>query len=295
MASGSPDGEVVVGIDGSSESGIALEWAAAEADRRDLPLRILHCVEAGERPGHSERLLAQEARSLLDEAHERMTGEYPRLKVAGTLSHDSPVEAVLSAARTAGLVVLGTRGRGGFKALLLGSVSLRVAAHTPCPLVVVRGERAARPLRTVVAGVRDEKDAPAIRFAASAAARARAVLTALHAWGPLDSVGRVAPQVETVNAIRAEHGRILARAVGSADLGLPEPQLTEELAAGRTAAALVEASQEAELLVVGTHHPARPLGLLLAPAVHAVLHHANCPVAIVPDSWKEAHSRKEQR
>ncbi|WP_269854711.1 universal stress protein [Streptomyces sp. RPT161] len=282
-------GDIVVGVDGSEDSDRALDWAAAEADRHGSALHIVHGVGAapdpdkGTGPADGDLLTAQAARSMLDEAGERAAREHPGLKVTTTLAYEEGPQAVLAAAAGAALIVLGTRGRGGFAALLLGSVALRVAAHTTCPLVVVRGERARPAIGTVVVGVQDEMDAQTVRFALTTAARWHASVRALHAWQPLGEVGLMATQVDTVHELREAHAALLSHTVEAAHLTAPEAPLSQEVVVSRPAVALVEASAEADLVVVAAHRPHGPLGLRLGPVVHAVLHHSRCPVALVPD------------
>ncbi|GAA1880140.1 universal stress protein [Streptantibioticus ferralitis] len=282
-------GDVVVGVDGSEDSDRALDWAAAEAHHRGSALHIVHGVGTAPDPDkgtgltNGDLVTVQSARSMLDEAGERATHEHPGLKVTTTLAYEEGPQAVLATAAGAALIVLGTRGRGGFAALLLGSVTLRVAAHTTCPLVVVRGERAQPTIGTVMVGVQDEKDAQTVRFALITAARWHASVRALHAWQPLGEVGLMATQVDTVHELRAAHTALLSRTVEAAHLTAPEAPLSQEVVVSRAATALVEASSEADLLVVAAHRPHGPLGLRLGPVVHAVLHHSHCPVAMVPD------------
>lgn len=288
MNFGDSDNEVVVGIDGSPDADSALEWAAAEAHLREAPLRILHATglraEVGSKPlpAESQRLALDAARALLDEAHDRVVARFPGMKTETALAHDRPAEALQTASQTAALVVLGTRGRGGFTALLLGSTSLRTAAHTACPLVVVRGDRLPQPDGTVLVGVRDLTDAEAIGFALATAQRWKSSVRALHAWEPLGEMGRVAPQVDTVHAIHAEHVRLLSAAMDAAQV-TSRTHVTREVVDGTTAAVLVEASEDAHLLVMGSHRPSSPFGLRLGLIVHALVHHAHCPVAIVPE------------
>lgn len=286
--SGTSADEVVVGTDGSPEADSALEWAAAEANRRAVSLRIVHATGLRARvgskplPAASQNLVTGIARTLLDDARDRVTGKYPELDVVVTLVHDQPAEAMVSASQDAALAVTGTRGHGGFAGLLVGSTSLRTAAHTSCPFVVVRGHEAARTHGTVLVGVQDLADSAALAFAVATAQRWDASVRALHAWGPLNEMGRVAPQIDTIEAIRQEHAQILATAMETVAVP-PGVRVTRELVDSRTAAALVEASADAELLVVGAHRPSVPVGLRLGMVVHAVLHHAHCPVAVVPE------------
>ena len=141
-------GRIVVGIDGSPESKEALRWALAEAKLRGARLRVVHTwvvpyIAAG--PGldpvldagmieNAERLAEDLVRGELDEVAAETAGlDIERAVVEGT-----PAAVLLEAAQGADLLVVGSRGRGGFAGLLLGSVSQQCAHHAPCPVVIVR-------------------------------------------------------------------------------------------------------------------------------------------------------------
>ncbi|AEW98071.1 MULTISPECIES: universal stress protein [Streptomycetaceae] len=286
-----PAREVVVGVDGSADSERAADWAASEARRRGCRLRVLHATGTGPEPprpaprNNGYRHTVRAARALLDDARHRVAAGHPGLCVETTLTTDDPEGPLLAAAEGAELLVLGTRGRGGFSTLLLGSVGLRVASHVTCPLVVVRGRAVREPARRVVAGVQDVRDAEAVLFAAETAARWRAGLLALHAWEPVSEVGHLVPRVDTVRELRHEHVRSLLQSLTAAEVTarVPGLRVEREVVDGGAAAALVDASARADLLVVAAHRPRTPTGLRLGPVAHAVLHHARCPVAVVPD------------
>jgi nucleotide-binding universal stress UspA family protein len=154
-------GKIVVGIDGSPGGLKALHWALAEARIRKCPLLIVHAwslplIDAlpdpwaiGLQPlGSSEDVLHDHveiaARQVLDDAVDKARAVEPDLEIIGELAEDRPAAALLSAARDAGLLVVGSRGRGGFAGLLLGSVSAQCVHHAPCPVVVVPGTNAER-------------------------------------------------------------------------------------------------------------------------------------------------------
>ncbi|WP_181809158.1 universal stress protein, partial [Streptomyces shenzhenensis] len=145
---------LVVGVDGSDPSLLAVDWAVQEAARHDLPLRLVYAsrwerYEAGvqldgtQRP--SERVLAEH---IVASAAERAAQRGPDVKVTTDILADDPVRALLHAGDEAYALVTGERGRGELTGLLLGSVGLAVAAKAHCPVIVVRGRRRpARPRR----------------------------------------------------------------------------------------------------------------------------------------------------
>ncbi|MDT3400639.1 universal stress protein, partial [Streptomyces sp. B1866] len=150
---------VVVGVDGSAAALDALDWAAGMAQRRQLPLRIVHASlwerYEGQIPASAAEGAAGRVRSemVLAVAAERAGRRAPALKVMADLAADDAVAALVRAGTSAEAVVVGSRDRGELTSLLLGSVGLRVAARAACPVVVVRGrldEAPGRPRRVTV-------------------------------------------------------------------------------------------------------------------------------------------------
>jgi nucleotide-binding universal stress UspA family protein len=134
---------IVVGVDGSQPSQVALRWAAEEARRRSASLEVVHAwhlPHAGGYPylaGYLDlELFEADARRVVDLA---LAGEelHGLTWVHPILVQDGAARALLDTAKGAELLVVGSRGRGGFTGLLLGSVSQQVAAHAPCPVVIV--------------------------------------------------------------------------------------------------------------------------------------------------------------
>lgn len=137
--------KVVVGVDGSEGSRRALRWAASEASVRGDALELVHVWEQpqayapqglGAYPIDPEPIEGA-ARALLEELVAEARGLVPGVEVRGELVEGPPAQALLDAARNADLLVVGSRGLGGFASLLLGSVSHQVSHHAPCPVVLV--------------------------------------------------------------------------------------------------------------------------------------------------------------
>ncbi|MCW2873417.1 universal stress protein [Actinacidiphila oryziradicis] len=171
---------VVVGVDGSIISVRALDRAAEEAALRGAALEIVYAVPD-----------LDEAEPVLASALSRVRDRYPGLTVTTAPVAADPAQALAFRSRDAALTVVGTRGRwgsprafsygGGFAGLLLGSVSVRLAAHTHGPLLVVRGEPATGP-GGVLLGIESDADIDAAAYAFEEAARRGAPLRILHAW-----------------------------------------------------------------------------------------------------------------
>ena len=198
-----------------------------------------------------------------------------------TRLHDGhPVDVLAAASRHAGLVVVGHRGGGGFAGLLAGSVPVQLASHTSGPVLVVRGERARLREGPVVVGVDgSDRAARAAEFAFEAAALHQAPLVVLYAWYP----GAAWPPAH------AQAGYpppptfdLAAAALGDLPGKYPQVQLLPEVRQHVSAAeALVEASENARLVVVGSRGLGGFRGLLLGSVSQSLIHHAHAPVAVI--------------
>ncbi|GJF28102.1 universal stress protein [Kitasatospora sp. NE20-6] len=286
MNSRSPAG-VVVGVDGSAHAAAAADWAAQEAVRRGCALHLVHAVNTGTvtlSPRTSSAvtdLILHDADAVLADALGKVRASHPTLRLTGDVVPRDAAEAVLTAAEHAELAVVGTRGHGGFASLLLGSVSLRVAAHASCPVVVVRG--APQVGSHVLVAVRDEHDGGTLRFALRTGELTGLPVHALHTWSPVVAdVGHMAPMVDEIGEEARLHEQLLRHTCDPIREEFPDVVFEARQEHGATAGTLVEASRKAALLVVSRRQPAPHFGLRLGTAVHAVLHHAYCPVAVVP-------------
>lgn len=137
---------IVVGVDGSGHGDAALAWALEEARLRRATLRIVHAWQylpmvaepMAALPTSPVEELVAAARTVVGDAVERVAGgDPPDVTLDVRIVEGAPGPALLDAAQGAGLVVVGSRGRGGFTGLLLGSVSQQVTHHAPCPVVVL--------------------------------------------------------------------------------------------------------------------------------------------------------------
>jgi nucleotide-binding universal stress UspA family protein len=137
---------VVVGVDGSKEATQAVAFAAAEADREGDDLTVVYAVNAPDRVTDAgllttslAELITEEERIVLSETVAGLNEDYPSLRVHRVLETErGPVESLVDAAAGARMLVVGSRGRGGIKRLLLGSTAHGVLKHLPCPTVITR-------------------------------------------------------------------------------------------------------------------------------------------------------------
>ncbi|MEV6020182.1 MULTISPECIES: universal stress protein [unclassified Streptomyces] len=281
-------GPIVVGADGSDGAALAVRWAAAEAASQAVPLRIV-CATGLDTWGAK---LARESvvQPVLDAGLETVkraaahaVEQAPEIRVTSVVSRDAAVPALLHEAGGHGLTVVGSRGAGGFSALLLGSVGLGVAARATAPVVVVRGTPGSVLTDVVLVAVRDERDLDVLRFAAEVADRRKATLRALGVYTYYEYAGSMVPMLDDLAEVAEEQASSIARLVAPVRDEFPDLTLTSEVVRAHSqAGALVDASAHADLVVVGARRPARALSAPLGRVVHAVLHHAHCPVAVVP-------------
>jgi nucleotide-binding universal stress UspA family protein len=139
---------IVVGVDGSEHSLRAVAFAAAEADREGQELTVLHAynapdpvTDAGLAPAELRQLISEQERIVLSETVAGLSNSYPDLTIKRVSEpHKEPVRALVEAAANARLLVVGSRGRGGFARLLLGSTVHGVLTHLPCPTIVIPPE-----------------------------------------------------------------------------------------------------------------------------------------------------------
>jgi nucleotide-binding universal stress UspA family protein len=282
---------VVVGVDGSDSSLAAVDLAAREATLRQRPLSIVHAfiwpylhVPLGPSPyGPPEGGLRHQAERILADAYARARAVAPQLPIHGELITGEAAAVLRGCSRTAELVVIGDRGLGGFTGLLLGSVAVQLAAHATSPIIVARGS--ADPDAPVLLGV-DGSPAndPAVGFALEEATLRGVPLTALHTWTHPVSTGPgdMLPLVYDVADVEAEETRVLAEALAGWHDKYPDVVVHRELTHAGARKALIDATHRAQLVVVGTRGRGGFTGLLLGSVSQAVLHHAACPVAVVP-------------
>ncbi|MFM9442435.1 universal stress protein [Streptomyces acidiscabies] len=268
---------VVVGVDGSASSLRAVDFAADEAALRGAPLRLVHAFLWQRYEGSSaDRVTAED---ILRRAERRAALRRPGLEVSLDVLPEEPEYALIREGREASLTVVGTRGRGGLAELLLGSVSLAVAARAACPVIVVRGDH--EPQGRVVVGIGERgTGSAALDFAVEEARLRHAALDAVRAW-------RCPARESTDHPLLAgEPARLHEQhAVEALDRALKNAPATvnRRTAEGPARTVLLAASHGADLLVVGARRHPGHRGLQLGRVAHAVLHHSPCAVAVVPE------------
>ncbi|MFI6624999.1 universal stress protein [Streptomyces sp. NPDC050528] len=292
---------VMAGVDGSAESLTAAAWAAREALRRGLPLRLVHAWDRHPRPEEEFDSAVQRhlARSALRQAQDRVRAVYPDVRLVNELVEGLAIAELLKASEDAELLVLGSRGLSGFTGFLVGSVAQGVVARATRPVVLVRAGEAAtderRPTDETDAGPRTayrdvvlaaDLDPPAdavIEFAFEAARLRDARLRVVHAW-QTPVLGLGPGEVDLLDdAHRAEERQnLLTGALRLWRDKYPDVEVVATVTKDRPRTALVRAASGAGLLVVGHRVAERPLGRRTGPVTHAAVHDVDCPVAVVP-------------
>jgi nucleotide-binding universal stress UspA family protein len=227
---------------------------------------------------------------LLRAAHEQVSAAAaaaaaaaPGVELEPQVTAGYPIPMLEVESRRAQLLVLGHRGLGGVSGLLLGSVTVALAACAACPVVVVRGAQPldASPQLPVVVGVDGTPNSEAaIAFAFGAADARRAPLVAVHTWW--NSV--VDPAMDSLldwDVIEAEEGEVLAERLAGWGEKYPDVLVQRLVARDRPAHRLLEQARGAQMLIVGSRGRGTFSGLVLGSVSHALLHHAPCPVVIV--------------
>ncbi|WP_211275003.1 universal stress protein [Streptomyces katrae] len=288
-----PMAPVVVGVDGSDASLSAVDWAADEAARLSLPLRIVYAslwehyegaVPAWTLDRPSGQVLAE---NIVAAGAERVRQRRPGVPVTTDIVAEDAASALLREGHMADVVVVGSRGRGELADLLLGSAALVVAARSSGPVIVVRGDRQALEGRhgRVLLGIGPhDVDSPAVRFAFREAAARDAELDVVCTWRrqlhePADHMA-VSGDVPRDREQRA--AALVDKAVEAVSRDHPQVLLRRTTLEGTARKVLTERSAAADILVVGARRPGSLVGMELGRVAHRALHHAHCPVAVVP-------------
>ncbi|MEU5438711.1 universal stress protein [Streptomyces sp. NPDC020719] len=268
---------VVAGVDGSLVSVRALDWAAAEAVRRGVTLRVVYAV--------ADR---DEAVPVLRSAASRVRRRQPGLRVVPVAVQGGAVHALSRASADAGLTVVGTRGLGVVAGAALGSVSSRLVALARGPILVVRGDHPCDGGRDVLLGLADDAGAAAA-YAFEEAERRGARLRVLHSR----THRHVAPEPPSLVLLRgggrerpARYDRaeeaVACHALDHLRERHPDVVVETHTVRSVPARVLLEATGEAAVVVIGARRRTSVSGARPGPLTRTLLHRAHCPVVVVP-------------
>lgn len=285
---------VVAGVDGSTSSTQAVRWAARQAALWGCSLRLVHAhtgpwihkPEVAGQPGAYRQALLNLGYDWLRDATDVAAGVAPDVAVGTELTASTPARLLIRESERARVVVVGARGIGGFTGLMLGSAAAALGAHAHCPVAVVRDPGAAgEPPRSgpVVLGVDGSAASEtAIAFAYEAASLRGVPLIAVHAWSDVSIPASFVPMPPTFNwpLIDEDERRLLAQRLAGWQEKYPDVQVHRVVTEGRPAYSLLQAAQDAQLIVVGSRGRGGLRGLLLGSTSQALLQHAPCTVVI---------------
>ncbi|GEL20375.1 universal stress protein [Pseudonocardia asaccharolytica] len=286
---------VVVGVDGSEPALDAVRWAAREAAVRGAPLRLVgafvwtgtpHIGDLGLGETYLEGLW-DTARGHVETAAGVARSVAPGVTIEQDVRAGYAVPVLCEESERARLVVVGSRGLGGFTGLLVGSVAVGLAAHASSPVVVVRGalpEESSAPVAVGVDG--SPVSEAALAFAFEAASWRGVPLVAVHTWSDVLLDPTLVPLLDW-DAIEADERQVLAERLAGWSGKYPDVQVRRVVVRDRPAKALVEWSGEAQLVVVGSRGRGGVAGALLGSVSQTLLRHAHCPVAVVRSGGAE--------
>ncbi|MBM2620628.1 universal stress protein [Actinoplanes sp. LDG1-06] len=277
---------ITVGYDRSPDAKAAARWALDEALRTGAPVEFLYAYEwptwlpaTSTVPAPSVWPDGETDRAIRGALHEAVAlakQTHPSVPTHITFVHNSAALELIGRSADSSLIVLGCRGHSAVTGLL-GSVSVAVSAHAKCPVVVVRGDPAAD--APVVVGVDDSAPAQlALAFAVEEAVARNVALRVIRAWPPVTGIWEESPMV--ARAVTGQERRPFDELVADWRRKHPELSITAEAVVEHPAAALVEASRDAQLLVVGTRGRGAVRGMVLGSVSQHLLRHAACTVAV---------------
>jgi nucleotide-binding universal stress UspA family protein len=284
---------VVVGVDGSPSALHAVRWAAREAARHDVPLRLVHVghIEPVRHPRQISppreyrAAIVDQGRHFLDEAREAARDTVPELPVTTDVLTGNVANTLITESKRAALMVFGSRGLGGFGSLLLGSVAVTLSAHGHCPVVVIHTPTQdgvppeGGPIVVGVDGA--ELSDAAVTFAFQAAAARNVPVLAVHTYD-VEVVGSWTAQLESIDwdLLQTQEEKQFAERIAAWREKFPGVEVRAVVVRGRPAQALLDHTAGAQLIVVGSRGRGAFTGLGLGSVSQTVLHHAECPVAV---------------
>lgn len=285
-------GSIVVGVDGSRSARHALHWTARWAAYTSTPVTLLAAL--GEPPTNGEGVnlaeepdsgFRQQVRAMVEAEVDYVREEIKGVEVTYLDVWGEAAKVLIEASRHALVLVLGTRGLGGWTGLMLGGVSDKVIGHARGPVVVVPPHwKPARRGEPVMLGVDDPSHSgPAVAFAIQAARSLGTPLHVVHAWEVQKGWSTLATTfgASHVRAAREQAQRRLDDVCGMVGQAAPEVQVVARLVEGNPAVVLSQASETARLLVMGTRGRGGWQGLVLGSRSRELAQSSACPVAII--------------
>ncbi len=271
---------VVVGVDGGSESQVALRWAIDAAAARGGAVRVVYAYldDSVEWPaigadGYIPEPQVERSQSELDAAVAIVRDRLGYENGSGWLARNTAAHAILNEATEAELVVLGSRTHSKIGAAFLGSTATAVTAKAPCPVVVVRGVTATGPVLVGTDGSAHSE--AAVLFGFEEAVRSGTSLDVVYCWQPL------ARHEVAIDDAEEQLRNWLDETLAPYRERFPGVSFRASVEEGRPATVLAERSKSSSMVVVGSRGRGGVAGLLLGSVSQSLLHNVNCPVAVV--------------
>lgn len=287
---------IVVGVDATESSRAAQEFALAEAKRRGMTLRLVSAYQWGREaavpalaagvPVDAMAALRNEAEDALVAAIDRLRSEAEGVQIEHVTSEGSAVEILLEQAKSAFLVVVGSRHLSVSGAFFLGSVGATVATKAHCPVIVLRGPEGIPGENPAIIAAVDgtARSEDVLAFAFDEASRSGRPVQAVSCWMPPATGWDSSTLVGATERIYEEARVRLSEAVAGWREKYPDVSVTEAVVEAHPVAGLVEKSYGQSLLVVGRGSKHPRVGAIFGSTSQGVLHHAMCPVAVVGES-----------
>ncbi|MFQ6399157.1 universal stress protein [Nocardia sp. KC 131] len=279
-----PNSPIVVGVDGSDTAAAAIRWAAAEAARNHAPLQLINAIDIPIDYGPGLGVVPIDPTPYRHEGAEivsaairtatKAAAPIDMIEAAGEVTDGAPIPILIHRAETARMLVVGTRGLGAFRRGLLGSVSTSVARHASCPVAIIP-ETSKHPTEgPVVVGVDgSECSTRAVEIAFDEASRRGTDLTAVLTWSEFN---RFIPRAE----MQIEAEGLLAESLAGYTEKYPDVTVRRIVAEASPTRRLLEESEHAQLIVVGSHGRGGFAGMTLGSVSQAVLHATEIPLII---------------
>ncbi len=291
---------IVCAVDGSDASKTAAKWAANTAVKRGIPLRLVSSysmpqflyAEGMVPPQELYEDLEAETLEKIEEAKKVAIDYMPDVDVSHQIEEGSPIDMLLDLSEQCTMIVMGSRGLGGLSGMVMGSVSAAVVSHASCPVVVVREDNAVTEetkYGPVVVGVDGSGvSQKAIENAFKEAQARGAELIAVHTWMDMQvqaSLAGLSAAQQQWQVVEDEQNALLGQRLAGWSERFPDVKVTKVVTRDRPVRALADASEGAQLLVVGSHGRGGFKGMLLGSTSRALLQAAPCPMMVVrPDS-----------
>ncbi|AYJ33459.1 universal stress protein [Corynebacterium xerosis] len=290
---------IVCAVDGSDASKTAAKWAANTAVKRGIPLRLVSSysmpqflyAEGMVPPQELYEDLEAETLEKIEEAKKVAVDFVPDVDVSHQIEEGSPIDMLLDLSEQCTMIVMGSRGLGGLSGMVMGSVSAAVVSHASCPVVVVREDNHVTEetkYGPVVVGVDGSGvSQKAIENAFKEADARGAELIAVHTWMDMQvqaSLAGLSAAQQQWQVVEEEQNALLGHRLAGWQERFPDVKVTKVVTRDRPVRALADASEGAQLLVVGSHGRGGFKGMLLGSTSRALLQAAPCPMMVVrPD------------